>query len=83
MDLSGSTFSSFEFTKLLVAGKGLKRGVYVTNTDGGIHRLEVFADGIDRVITDIGSTTEKETRVQGSATTRMFPSHDLLGVYIF
>mgnify|MGYP003149185248 CR=1 FL=1 len=72
VDLSGSTFSSFEFTKLLVAGKGLKRGVYVTNTDGGIHRLEVFSDGIDRVITDIGSTTEKETRVQGSATTRMF-----------
>lgn len=72
VDLSGSTFSSFEFTKLLVAGKGLKRGVYVTNTDGGIHRLEVFADGIDRVITDIGSTTEKETRVRGSATTRMF-----------
>jgi hypothetical protein len=72
VDTDGNTFSSFEFTKLLVAGKGLKRGVYVTNTDGGIHRLEVFADGIDRVITDIGSTTEKETRVQGSATTRMF-----------
>jgi len=72
VDTDGNSFSSFEFTKLLVAGKGLKRGVYVTNTDGGIHRLEVFADGIDRVITDIGSTTEKETRVQGSATTRMF-----------
>jgi hypothetical protein len=72
VDTDGNTFSSFEFTKLLVAGKGLKRGVYVTNTDGGIHKLEVFDDGIDRVITDIGSTTEKETRVQGSATTRMF-----------
>ena len=72
VDTDGNSFSSFEFTKLLVAGKGLKRGVYVTNTDGGIHRLEVFDDGIDRVITDIGSTTEKETRVQGSATTRMF-----------
>ena len=72
VDLSGNTFQSFEFTKLLVAGKGSKRGVYVTNTDGGIHKLEVFADGIDRVITEIGSTTEKETRVQGSATTRMF-----------
>jgi len=72
VDTDGNTFSSFEFTKLLVAGKGRDRGVYVTNTDGGIHRLEVFADGIDRVITDIGSTTEKETRVQGSATTRMF-----------
>ena len=72
VDTDGTTFSSFEFTKLLVAGKGLKRGVYVTNTDGGIHKLEVFDDGVDRVITDIGSTTEKETRVQGSATTRMF-----------
>lgn len=72
VDLSGATFSSFEYTNLLVAGKGTDRGVYVTNTDGGIHKLEVFADGIDRVITDIGSTTEKETRVQGSASTRMF-----------
>ena len=72
VDLDGNSFSSFEFTRLLVAGKGGDRGVYVTNTDGGIHKLEVFADGIDRVITDIGATTEKETRVQGSATTRMF-----------
>jgi hypothetical protein len=58
VDLSGNTFSSFEFTNLLVAGKGSDRGVYVVNTDGGIHKLEVFADGIDRVITDIGVTTE-------------------------
>ena len=72
VDTDGNTFSSFEFTKLLVAGKGGDRGVYVTNTDGGIHKLEVFEDGIDRVITDIGSTTETKTRVQGSATTRMF-----------
>ena len=72
VDLSGATFSSFEFTKLLVAGKGIDRAVYVTNTDGGIHKLEVFEDGIDRVITDIGSTSETETRVQGSASTRMF-----------
>lgn len=72
VDLSGATFSSFEFTKLLVAGKGTDRAVYVTNTDGGIHKLEVFEDGIDRVITDIGVTSETETRVQGSASTRMF-----------
>ena len=72
VDLSGNTFQEFEFTKLLIAGKGSKRGVYVTNTNGGIHRLEVFEDGIDRVITEIGTTTAKETRVQGSATTRMF-----------
>ena len=76
VDTDGNTFSSFEFTKLLVAGKGRDRGVYVTNTDGGIHKLEVFDDGIDRVITDIPpsgqSATVKSTRVQGSASTRMF-----------
>ena len=68
----GSTFSRFEFTNLLVAGKGDEKGVYVTNTDGGIHKLDFFDDGIDRVITDIGTTAKKSTRVQASATTRMF-----------
>tara|TARA_R100001163_G_C5066806_1_gene205468 strand:+ start:1518 stop:3806 length:2289 start_codon:yes stop_codon:yes gene_type:complete len=68
----GSTFSRFEFTNLLVAGKGDQKGVYVTNTDGGIHKLDFFDDGIDRVITDIGTTAKKSTRVQASATTRMF-----------
>ena len=32
----------------------------------------MFEDGIDRIVTDIGETSESETRVQGSATTRMF-----------
>ena len=68
----GSTFSRFEFTNLLVAGKGDQKGVYVTNTNGGIHKLDFFDDGIDRVITDIGETSKKNTRVQASATTRMF-----------
>ena len=63
--------SGFEFTNLLVAGSGSKRGVYVTNTDGGIHKLETEADGIDRVITAIGGSTGTD-RVEGSATTRMF-----------
>jgi len=63
--------SGFEFTNLLVAGSGSKRGVYVTNTDGGIHKLETEADGIDRVITAIGGSAGID-RVEGSATTRMF-----------
>jgi len=63
--------SGFEFTNLLVAGSGSKRGVYVTNTDGGIHKLETEADGIDRVITAIGGSAGTD-RVEGSATTRMF-----------
>lgn len=71
VDTEGNTISRFDFNNLLVAGKGANRGVYVTNTDGGVHKLEVYDDGIDRVITDIGGT-QKSTTVQGSATTRMF-----------
>ena len=71
VDTQGNTISRFEFTNLLVAGKGVNRGVYVTNTDGGIHKLEVYDDAVDRVITDIGGT-QKSTTAQGSATTRMF-----------
>jgi hypothetical protein len=72
VDNSNLTGSDFEFTNLLVAGSGLNKGVYVINTDGGIHKLETEADGIDRVITQIGSTSQEESRVKGSATTRMF-----------
>ena len=64
--------SNFEFTNLLVAGSGSNRGVYVINTDGGIHRLETEEDGQDRIITAIGTTSTTAARVQGSATTRMF-----------
>ena len=71
-DIDGASVQAFEFTKLLVAGEGDKRGVYVVNTDGGIHKLEVYEDGIDRIITEIGETTKKNVRVSGSATTRMF-----------
>tara|TARA_R100000988_G_scaffold64681_1_gene32513 strand:- start:1655 stop:3970 length:2316 start_codon:yes stop_codon:yes gene_type:complete len=72
VDNSNLTGSNFEFTNLLVTGSGLDKGVYVVNTDGGIHKLETEADGFDRVITQIGSTTEEISRVKGSATTRMF-----------
>lgn len=70
-DTSGNSIPRFSFNNLLVAGKGSKRGVYVTNKDGGVHKLEEFEDGIDRVITEIGGSL-KSTTVQGSATTRMF-----------
>jgi len=71
VDTSNNTISRFEFSNLLVAGKGLDRGVYVTNTDGGIHKLEVYDDGVDRIITEIGGS-QKSVTVEGSATTRMF-----------
>ena len=64
--------TDFEFGNLLVSGSGLNKGVFIVNSDGGIHKLETEADGIDRVITQIGSTTEEPSNVLGSATTRMF-----------
>ena len=70
VDSVGNT--DFEFGNLLVSGSGLNKGVFIVNPDGGIHKLETEADGIDRVITQIGSTTEEPSNVQGSATTRMF-----------
>ena len=71
IDTSGNTIGRFSFNNLLIAGKGSKRGVYVTNKDGGIHKLEEFEDGVDRVITEIGGSLKNAT-VNGSATTRMF-----------
>lgn len=70
-DINNNTLTEFEFSNILVAGSGSKRAIYVTNKDGGVHRLEQHDDGIDRVITDIGGS-EVQVRVEGSATTRMF-----------
>ena len=70
-DVDGHPITEFEFSNLLVAGSGSKRAVYVTNDDGGVHKLEEHDDGIDRVITDIGGA-KVQVRVDGSATTRMF-----------
>ena len=64
----------FEFTNLLIAGRGTQKGVYVTNKDGGIHKLETEEDGFDRFITEISTAAvdETEARVVSSATTRMY-----------
>lgn len=70
-DVNGETITPFEFSNLLVAGEGTKRAIYITNDDGGVHQLEVHDDGIDKVFTDIGGA-QKNVRVNGSATTRMF-----------
>lgn len=75
-DLSGNPVTRFEFSNLLVAGEGSKRGVYVTNKDGGVHKLEQNDSGIDTIITDIGGV-ERNVRVNGSATTRMFTFNDI------
>ena len=70
-DIEGNPVTPFEFSNLLVTGSGSKRGVYVTNKDGGVHVLEEHDDGIDKIFTDIGGI-ERSVRVGGSVTTRMF-----------
>ncbi len=64
--------SNFEFTNLIVGGKGDKKGVYVINKQGGVHKLDALDSGRDSVITAIGETTPSTFTVNGVATTRMF-----------
>jgi len=64
--------SNFEFTNLIVGGKGNNKGVYVVNKQGGVHRLDALDSGRDSVITTIGSTDASTFTVNGVATTRMF-----------
>ena len=71
-DTDGNAIQPFEFTKLLVAGEGTDKGVYIVNTQGGIHKLEVYEDGIDRVITEIGVTSPSSVTVSAVAKTRRY-----------
>jgi hypothetical protein len=64
--------SNFEFTNLIVGGKGDKKGVYVVNKQGGVHKLDALDSGRDSVITEIGTTSPSTFTVNGVATTRMF-----------
>ena len=72
--------SSFEFKKLIVAGDGESRGVYVLSTNGGIHRLDVLDQGNDRVITEVATSTGDLVTtppIEGSMTTRMFTNQTI------
>lgn len=62
---------NFAYTNLIVAGKGTSRGVYVVNTDGGLHKLDQIESGSDFVITSIGGSV-KDQPIRAIATTRMF-----------
>jgi hypothetical protein len=62
---------SWDIENLIVAGSGNKRGVYAINTSGGIHRLDYRDDGLDRVVTEIGSE-DKLYKIPASITTRQY-----------
>jgi hypothetical protein len=63
--------ANFHSTNLIVVGNGDDRAVYAVNDIGGVHRLDYRADGIDRVITQIGGS-QQNLAVNGSLTTRQY-----------
>jgi len=71
---------NFEYKKLIVAGDGESRGVYILSTNGGIHRLDVLDQGNDRVITEVATGTGDlitTPPIEGSMTTRMFTNQTI------
>ena len=63
--------NDWEYTHLLVGGSGDKRGVYVVNRTGAVHKYEERSDDSDRFITILGESS-KTSIVSASAVTRMF-----------
>jgi hypothetical protein len=61
----------WEYTHLVVGGSGDKRGVYVVNKTGGVHKYEERTDDSDRFLDAIGGSNQTAI-VPSSATTRMF-----------
>jgi hypothetical protein len=61
----------WEYTHLVVGGAGDKRGVYVVNKTGGVHKYEERTDDSDRFLDAIGGSNQTAI-VPSSATTRMF-----------
>ena len=75
--------SNFEYKKLIVAGDGENRGVYILSTNGGIHRLDVLDQGNDRVITEVATGSEDPDDlvttpgIEGEMVTRMFTNQTI------
>ena len=63
--------NDWEYTHLVVGGAGDKRGVYVVNKTGGVHKYEERSDDSDRFLDAIGGSNQTAI-VPSSATTRMF-----------
>ena len=76
---------TFEYTNLVIAGKGERRGLYVVNVDGGIHLIagnetefsNNAKNGNDTVITTIGNTTPESVLIDGEMKTRMYTFNDI------
>ncbi len=75
--------SNFANNKIIVAGDGENRGVYILSTNGGIHRLDVLDQGNDRVITEVAAGSQDPDdlittpSIEGEMTTRMFTNQTI------
>ena len=75
----------FEYSNLVIAGKGERRGLYSINNDGGVHLIAgneaEFStnakNGFDTVITTIGSTVPDSILIDGEMKTRMYTFNDI------
>jgi hypothetical protein len=75
----------FEYTNLVIAGKGDRRGLYVVNNDGGVHLIagneaefsNNARNGNDTVITEIGQTNSTSILIDGEMKTRMYVFNDI------
>lgn len=75
----------FEYTNLVIAGKGDRRGLYVVNNDGGIHLIagneaefsNNARNGNDTIITEIGQTDSTSILIDGEMKTRMYVFNDI------
>lgn len=66
----------WDYSNLTVAGSGDKRGVYVVNRRGGVHKYESRVDDRDNYVPNIGQASEN-TQIVATATTRMFTLNSL------
>jgi hypothetical protein len=80
-----NTSPIFEYSNLVIAGKGERRGLYVVNSDGGVHLIagneaefsNNTKNGFDTVITTIGGTTPNSVLIDGEMKTRMYTFNDI------
>jgi hypothetical protein len=63
--------TDFHINNLLVVGEGNDRGVYAVNDLGSVQKLDAREDGVDKVVTQVGSS-EQNINVNGSLTTRQY-----------
>lgn len=67
---------NYHTANMIVVGDGNDRGVYTVNNVGGVHQLDSRADGVDRVIAQIGGS-QVTPDIATSVTTRQYTLNNM------